>query len=47
MELLYEHTRRVWHKGLSRRSRESYIPWKKFAKLLEVLPLPTPKIIHA
>jgi RNA-directed DNA polymerase len=43
MELLYEHTRRVWHKWLSRRSRESYIPWKKFAKLLEVLPLPTPK----
>lgn len=47
MELLYEHTRRVWHKGLSRRSRESYIPWKKFAKLLEVLPLPTPKVIRA
>jgi RNA-directed DNA polymerase len=47
MELLYEHTRRVWHKGLSRRSRESYIPWKKFRKLLEVLPLPTPKVIHA
>jgi group II intron reverse transcriptase/maturase len=47
MELLYEHTRRVWHKWLSRRSRESYIPWDKFQKLLDVLPLPTPKIIHA
>jgi hypothetical protein len=44
MELLYEHTLRVWHKGLSRRSRESYIPWEKFAKLLKGLPLPTPKI---
>ena len=47
MELLYEHTRRVWHKWLSRRSRESYIPWEKFQKFLEVLPLPTPRIIHA
>ena len=47
MELLYEHTLRVWHKWLSRRSRESYIPWEKFAKLLKGLPLPTPKIIHA
>jgi group II intron reverse transcriptase/maturase len=47
MELLYEHTLRVWHKWLSRRSRASYIPWERFARFLKVLPLPTPKIIHA
>ena len=38
--------RQAWRYGLSRRSRESYIPWDKFERLLEVFPLPRPKIIH-
>ena len=37
---------RGWKYWLSRRSQKSAIPWEKFAKLLELFPLPTPKIVH-
>jgi hypothetical protein len=38
--------RQAWRYWLSRRSRESDIPWEKFERLLEVFPLPRPRIIH-
>ena len=46
LELFYIFVRRAWHYWLSRRSRESYIPWKKFERILETFPLPRPRIIH-
>jgi RNA-directed DNA polymerase len=38
---------RLWRKWLSRRSRNGYLSWVKFAgKVLQVFPLPKPKIVH-
>lgn len=37
-------TIRIWHKWLCRRSRNGYIPWDSFSKLLEKHPLPPPQI---
>jgi RNA-directed DNA polymerase len=38
--------RKAWRYWLSRRSRESYIPWDKFVRILKAFPLPRPRIIH-
>ncbi|TPE45718.1 group II intron reverse transcriptase/maturase [Maribrevibacterium harenarium] len=43
---LHYKAQRLWHKWLGRRSRKSYIPWKRFALLLRRLPLAAPKIYH-
>lgn len=43
---LHYHVVRLWHKWLGRRSRKSYIPWDRFACLLERYPLKQPKIYH-
>jgi group II intron reverse transcriptase/maturase len=39
---------RVWHKWLSRRSRQnsSHLSWEAFCRILETYPLPKPKIVH-
>jgi len=37
---------RGWKYWLSRRSQKSAIPWEQFYKLLELFPLPTPKVVH-
>jgi group II intron reverse transcriptase/maturase len=36
---------RAWHAALARRSQRGF-SWKKMARLLERLPLPTPRIVH-
>lgn len=46
MEAVRHYVIRGWKYWLSRRSQKSAIPWEKFAKLLELFPLPTPKIVH-
>ena len=46
LENLYEHVRKAWRFWLSRRSRKSRIPWDKFGRLMEKLPLPKPRIVH-
>jgi len=46
LESLLASVRKAWRYWLSRRSRESYIPWDKFERLLAVFPLPQPRIIH-
>jgi len=46
LESFYEFACKAWRYWLSRRSRESYIPWDKFHRMLEVTPLPQPRIIH-
>ncbi|WP_409518890.1 reverse transcriptase domain-containing protein [Paraburkholderia sp. LEh10] len=39
---------RLWHKWLSRRSRQStsYLSWETFCRILDVFPLPAPRIVH-
>ena len=46
MESLCALVRKAWRYWLSRRSRESSIRWDKVERLLEVFPLPRPRIIH-
>lgn len=38
---------RLWHKWLSRRSRQkSYLCWEAFGQVLQAFPLPKPMIVH-
>ena len=46
LESVFAFVRKAWRYWLSRRSRTSSIPWDKFERILEVLPLPRPRIIH-
>jgi hypothetical protein len=46
LESLLASVRKAWRYWLSRRSRESYIPWDKFERILKAFPLPQPRIIH-
>jgi RNA-directed DNA polymerase len=46
LESVFACVRKAWRYWLSRRSRESSIRWDKFERLLEVFPLPRPRIIH-
>jgi hypothetical protein len=46
LAMLRHHVTRCWHKWLSRRSTKSKVNWAAFRRLLEVLPLPRPRIIH-
>ena len=43
---LYQEVRRIWRRWLSRRSSKSYWTWERFAKVLQRLGLPLPRIIH-
>ena len=43
---LWHETKAIWRKWLSRRSRKAFISWAKMHRLLAVLPLPPPRIVH-
>jgi RNA-directed DNA polymerase len=44
---LHHEATRLWRKWLSRRSWKSSLSWAKFAgKILQVFPLPKPKVVH-
>lgn len=47
LEVVFEHVENAWRRWLSRRSRESFIPWDVFERLRKVFPLPKPRICHA
>jgi RNA-directed DNA polymerase len=47
LEVVFEHVENAWRRWLSRRSRESFIPWEVFERLRKVFPLPKPRICHA
>jgi RNA-directed DNA polymerase len=47
LEVVFEHVENAWRRWLSRRSRESFIPWDVFDRLRKVFPLPKPRIYHA
>jgi group II intron reverse transcriptase/maturase len=36
----------LWHRALRRRDRERSLTWQRFTELLEVFPLPKPRITH-
>ena len=44
MSQFYQLVKRMWFKALKRRSQKSKMNWKKFERLLTVLPLPKPTI---
>jgi len=47
LEVVYEHTRVVWHKWLRRRNSKNRMSWERFAEGVErTLGLPLPQIMH-
>jgi RNA-directed DNA polymerase len=42
-----DQVRGAWRYWLHRRSSKKAMPWTKFEALLERMPLPIPKILHA
>jgi RNA-directed DNA polymerase len=40
-------TERIWRKWLDRRTRRRAMPWERFVRLLEFLPLPPARIVHS
>lgn len=46
LEKYYEQVRRTWRRWLGRRTRNGYISWDKFERMLESYPLPKPRIVH-
>jgi RNA-directed DNA polymerase len=48
LEVVYEHTEKVWRRWLGRRTRDGYISGDVFEKKIrKVFPLPQPRIIHS
>ncbi len=47
MDAVRNQVRRAWRYWLHRRSSQKAMPWEKFVALLERMPLPRPKILHA
>jgi len=47
LRAVYQHTRQVWRKWLSRRSWRSYVTWERFLELEKIFVLPAPRIVHA
>jgi group II intron reverse transcriptase/maturase len=43
---LHHEVRRVWRYWLSRRSSKSYLTWERYARVLQRLALPLPRIVH-
>lgn len=43
---IYHRAKRIWHKWLGRRSRKSYIPWRRFTLFLKRHPFESPRIYH-
>lgn len=46
MSTFLHDVQRRWYRALRRRSRRKPMTWKKFAQLMERLPLPRPRITH-
>jgi group II intron reverse transcriptase/maturase len=40
-------TERIWRKWLNRRSSKRAMPWERFTRLLQFLPLPSARIVHS
>lgn len=46
LKRLHHLVRRIWMRWLARRSSKSYLSWDRFARVLQRLPLPPPRIMH-
>ena len=42
-----EETERTWRKWLNRRSLKRAMPWDRFSRLIQFLPLPSARIVHS
>jgi RNA-directed DNA polymerase len=47
LEAYYEHLLYAWRHWLARRTRNGYISYEKFDKILETFKLPKPRIVHS
>jgi RNA-directed DNA polymerase len=47
LSLLRPLVRRIWQKWLNRRSWKSALTWERMNRLLEVFPLPPPRVVHS
>jgi len=47
LSLLRWLVRRIWHKWLNRRSWKTALTWARMNRLLEVFPLPPPRVVHS
>jgi hypothetical protein len=45
LHAFYEEVKRVWHRALRRRSQRG-LTWNRFKRILELFPLPEPRITH-
>lgn len=46
LEVFYEHVLQAWRYWLGRRTRNGYISCERFERLLQLHPLPLPRIVH-
>lgn len=47
LNLVYQCATKSWRRWLGRRSRDGYLTWEEFEeKVLKILPLPPPRIVH-
>ena len=47
LSMLRPLVQRIWHKWLSRRSWKAALNWARMNRLLEVFPLPPPRVVHS
>jgi RNA-directed DNA polymerase len=47
LSLLRPLVQRIWHKWLNRRSWKTALTWPRMNRLLEVFPLPPPRVVHS
>jgi RNA-directed DNA polymerase len=47
LALLRHWVRRIWRKWLGRRSWKTRLTWVRMARLLELFPLPTARVVHS
>jgi group II intron reverse transcriptase/maturase len=47
LEAIYQQALKKWWYWLNRRNRRGKLEWEKFKRILTILPLPRPRIIHA
>ena len=43
---LHFRVRRLWYAWLARRSWKSFLTWERYERVLQLFPLPRPRIVH-
>ena len=47
LDRFYCEVRRIWRKGLERRSNSRYVTWERFVRIVQRYPLPKPRVVHS